>query len=213
MPAAGPQHAEGLVERVLDAGDVPDAEGDRVGVEARVREGQRHRVADDPVEPRRRRSAASARRRPRLSMSSVMSRTVAWPSPLDAPQEAEGDVAGAAGDVEQRHAGPRRQPVEHRVLPQPVDAEAHRVVHQVVARGDRARRRRARGPAFSASGTVSKPKWVVGSSAMHASALSVVSAAPYKAGRAGCNRARARRSTRCRSCPRSRRCAAASSRC
>ena len=34
------------------------------------------------------------------------------------------------------HPRPGRQPVEHRVLPQPVDAEAHRVVHHVVARGD-----------------------------------------------------------------------------
>ena len=38
-----------------------------------------------------------------------------------------------APDVEERHVRPRRQPVHHRRLPQPVDAKAHQVVHQVVA--------------------------------------------------------------------------------
>ena len=60
------------------------------------------------------------------------------PLPLHPPEEPEGDVAGPAGDVEEPHPRPGREPVEHRVLPEPVDPEAHRVVHQVVVRGDRA---------------------------------------------------------------------------
>ena len=50
--------------------------------------------------------------------------------------EAEGDVAGAAGHVEDRLALARRHPADERVLPQPVQAARHQVVHQVVARGD-----------------------------------------------------------------------------
>ena len=53
--------------------------------------------------------------------------------PIEHPER---DVAGAAGDVQEPHAGPRRQPVDQRRLPQPMDARAHQVVHQVVAVGD-----------------------------------------------------------------------------
>ena len=50
---------------------------------------------------------------------------------------AERDVAGAAGDVEQRErrVAPRRiERVDHDVLPDPVQAHRHQIVHQVVAR-------------------------------------------------------------------------------
>jgi hypothetical protein len=49
---------------------------------------------------------------------------------------AEGNVAGAAGDIEQRERriGARRiERVDHDVLPDPVQARRHQVVHQVVA--------------------------------------------------------------------------------
>ena len=94
------------------------------------------RVADHPVE-RAGEAAASARRRAlgQHLRGQVDDGGVA--APLHPAQEAEGDVAGAAGHVDQPHARPGRQPVEQRVLPQPVHAEAHRVVHQVVLRRDR----------------------------------------------------------------------------
>ena len=50
---------------------------------------------------------------------------------------AEGDVAGAAGHVEDRLAGARLHPGDEAVLPQPVHAARHQVVHQVVAARDR----------------------------------------------------------------------------
>ena len=48
---------------------------------------------------------------------------------------AEGDVAGAAGDVEQRKrriALRRVERIDHDVLPDPVQARRHQIVHQVV---------------------------------------------------------------------------------
>jgi hypothetical protein len=48
----------------------------------------------------------------------------------------KGDVAGAAGDVEQRERpiAPRRvERADHDVLPDPMQARRHQVVHQVVA--------------------------------------------------------------------------------
>ncbi len=50
---------------------------------------------------------------------------------------AEGDVAGAAGDIEQRERRVALRRIErrdHDVLPDPVQARRHQVVHQVVAR-------------------------------------------------------------------------------
>ena len=49
---------------------------------------------------------------------------------------AERDVAGAAGDIEQRERriGARRiERIDHDVFPDPVQARRHQVVHQVVA--------------------------------------------------------------------------------
>ena len=49
---------------------------------------------------------------------------------------AERDVAGAAGDVEQRKrriAARRIERVDHQVFPDPMQAARHQVVHQVVA--------------------------------------------------------------------------------
>ena len=54
------------------------------------------------------------------------------------PRDAEGDVARAAGDVEMGE-GARRRGMhlgDQNVLPHPVQAEGHQIVHQVVAVGD-----------------------------------------------------------------------------
>ena len=55
-----------------------------------------------------------------------------------APRHAEGDVAGAAGHVEDALARPRLHAGDEAVLPQPVHAARHQVVHHVVAARDRA---------------------------------------------------------------------------
>jgi hypothetical protein len=67
-------------------------------------------------------------------MGSVMSQTRGMAP--GARQKAEGHVAGAARHVQQRWPGARRQPVHHRVFPEPVDADRHHVVHHVVFAGD-----------------------------------------------------------------------------
>ena len=51
-------------------------------------------------------------------------------------RRAEGDIAGAAGDIEQRErriALGRVERVDHDVFPDPVQARRHQIVHQVVA--------------------------------------------------------------------------------
>jgi hypothetical protein len=51
------------------------------------------------------------------------------------PREAEGDVAGASGHVEDRLALAWTHPPDEQVLPLAVEAPRHQVVHQVVAPG------------------------------------------------------------------------------
>src|SRR3546814_6072094 len=52
-------------------------------------------------------------------------------------EDAEGDIAGAAGDIQHADRAGGAEPVDHGGFPQPVDAARHQVVHQVVAAGDR----------------------------------------------------------------------------
>jgi hypothetical protein len=63
-----------------------------------------------------------------------------------ARQGAQGNIAGAAGDIEQTLARTRLQRGHHLALPPAVDTGAHQIVHQVVAPGnaveDRAHQRR-----------------------------------------------------------------------
>ena len=82
-----------------------------------------------------------------------MSRTVARVPAPPAVEHAEGDVAGAAGDIEQRER--RGSPAwrrridrgDQRVLPGAVQPARHQVVHQVVAARDRCGTRRRPAPA------------------------------------------------------------------
>ncbi len=46
------------------------------------------------------------------------------------------DVSGAASDIEKILAWARRQPGHHSGFPPAMDAGAHQIVHQIVARGD-----------------------------------------------------------------------------
>jgi hypothetical protein len=134
QPPAGFQHAERLRQGVGDARDVPDAEADRVDVEAVVLERQRHRVAHDPVEL----FGQLRGLRPPFAFDQHRFRHVEHRGrrPRRALEEPERDVARAARHVQKALTVPRREPVHHRVLPQPVDAAAHHVVHHVVAAGD-----------------------------------------------------------------------------
>ena len=65
-----------------------------------------------------------------------MSQTVALKARARGLGGAKGDIAGAAGDVEQRErrlAARRIERVDHQVLPDPVQARRHQIVHQIVA--------------------------------------------------------------------------------
>ena len=44
--AAGLEHSQRFLERLVDMGDIPDAEGDRISIEALVGESQRLGIAD-----------------------------------------------------------------------------------------------------------------------------------------------------------------------
>ena len=137
---AGLQHAEGLLERLLDARHVADAEGDGHRVIAAVGEGRQFLgVGLDEAEPVGIGAPLGAllanRQHLLVDVGNRHQRR------LGAVGDAEGDVAGAAGHVEHAEgdgrAPGRRQPGDEGVLPQAVDAARHEVVHQVVAAGDR----------------------------------------------------------------------------
>ena len=121
-------------------GDVADAEGDRIGVEGAIGEGQRLGIALRRCVMRsRERRARRTRPRATSSISGLMSQRTAVAFSPEARGEADGDVAGAAGDIEQpeRRAAARR--LDHGdevVLPQPMQAAGHEIVHEVVAAGD-----------------------------------------------------------------------------
>ncbi len=135
--SAVPEHAEGLRERLLDPGDVADAEGDRVGVESAVAEGQvlgvgldeRHTVFEaasfGPFGPNAQHVGVD-----------VGDRHAGLAPPR--PRDAEGDVAGAACDVQMVEWARRRRTDlgGQNVLPDAMQAERHQIVHHVVAVGD-----------------------------------------------------------------------------
>ena len=122
-----------LRQRRRDPGHVADAEGDRVGVEGAVREGQRLRVALDPVDAALVASggplAPDGQHRP-----VDVENGDAGLRPAGV-QHAKGHVPGAAGDVESVEGpGSRRvQAGDEGVLPGPVQPAGHQVVHEVVA--------------------------------------------------------------------------------
>ena len=136
-PPARLQHAARLGERALDVGDVAQAEGDRVEVDAAVGKGQRLGIAAQPLDPREDavvdRAGAADLEHLLIDVADDDVAALLWIEPL---QRAAGDVAGAAGDIDQQLARPRREPGDHLVLPPAVDAGAHQIVHQIVAAGD-----------------------------------------------------------------------------
>ncbi len=119
-------------------GDVADAEGDGIGVHAGIRERQGLGIAAHPFDVRFASLAGAHHAFGQhvgidvadgdLSLAAAHAREL---------RDAESDVAGAAGHIQHLPAGPRVQPFDHGVLPQPVDARAHQIVHEVVFARDR----------------------------------------------------------------------------
>ena len=99
--AAGPQHAKGFLQREIDLRHVADAERDGVGVEAAIRKGQRLGIALDEtnavVEMLRGRAVAADLEHIDIDVADGGAKAGARRL-----RGAKSDIAGAAGDVEQR---------------------------------------------------------------------------------------------------------------
>src|SRR6266516_1891168 len=130
------EHAKRFVEREIDPRHVADAERNGVAVEMAVRESQRFRITLDE----RHALVEMPRRGARAADSEHIGIDVAYRGPkarARRPGGAERDVAGAAGDVEQRKwriAARRIERVDHYFFPEPMQAHRHQIVHQVGAR-------------------------------------------------------------------------------
>ena len=101
-----------LAERRRDIGDVADAESDRIGVEEAIGEGQRLGVGlgpDEAVDAAFLRALHAHFEHRRIDVRHRHARAVAL--------EAEGDVAGAAGHVEDLLARARLHATDEAVLP------------------------------------------------------------------------------------------------
>jgi len=141
-PPAGFQHAPGLAQGGGDVGHVADAEGDHIGVGAGVGQRQRLSVADAPGDFRRPAALAAGGDHlgvvvddedPRVVPHSI--RGVSQLRLAGQLGEPHRHVAGAAGAVDDGLAWARIEARRGHVLPEPVHARAHQVVHQVVAAG------------------------------------------------------------------------------
>ena len=132
---AGLQHPARLGQGLVDLGDIAQPEGDGIGIDAAVGQGQGLGIARHPIDP----GDDSAVDGPVAPDRQHGRGQIADDDPGARPrlrQKALGDVAGPAGDIEQELARPGRQPIDHGRLPQAVDAPGHQIVHQVVAPGD-----------------------------------------------------------------------------
>jgi hypothetical protein len=130
-PAAALQHAVGFAQRGGNVRHVPDAERDRVGIERPIGEGQDLGVGLRPYETLDATLAGAAHADLQHRRVDIRDR-----HRRAATRKAEGDVAGAAGHVEDVLARAGLHPADEAVLPQAVHAARHGVVHQVVAAGD-----------------------------------------------------------------------------
>src|SRR5262249_927131 len=129
------KHAKGLFQRKVDARHVADSECNGVAVEAAVREGKRLRIAFDEghtvVEMPGDRAFASDVQHILVDIADGRVETF-----TGRVGRAKSNVAGAAGHVEQgegRATLGRVERIDHDVLPDPVQAHRHQIVHQVVS--------------------------------------------------------------------------------
>jgi hypothetical protein len=151
----GARHGTDLPQRLADARDVADAEGDRVHVEARVVEGQLLRVRHDPVHPRP--AGGSARVELRRALPALVEHLLIDVAHDDARllvivhagrrwmctqlvRDAEGDVARATRNVQHLQVGAalgaHAQHAHEDVLPRSMDAGRHEIVHDIVVGGN-----------------------------------------------------------------------------
>lgn len=134
--SAALEHAIGFRQCEVHAGDIADAEGDGIGVEGLVGQGQALGIGldvfDSVLEGGRGAVAADGEH---FAVNVEYGGAGAGARSL---HDAEGDVAGAARNVEEVKrtvlAGPERG--DEGVFPDAVQADRHEIVHQVVARGD-----------------------------------------------------------------------------
>src|SRR5271154_769040 len=137
-PPARLQHTPRLGERLFDMRHVADTESDRVGVHGLIGDRQFLGIATDPGDGALAHLLRTAHALIQHGSVDIADRDLrfaaARPRKLG---DAEGDVARAAGNIEDRLPRLRIEPFDHGVFPQPMDAARHQIVHRVVARGDR----------------------------------------------------------------------------
>ena len=135
--AAALQHPEGFRQRHVDMRHVADAEGDRIGVEGLAVEGQFLGIGLDEIEIVGEAASSSARSAPTASIEPLMSSTVAC-ALRPRPRRCERRCRRCRRQRRARdRSGPRRiERGHHGILPDPVQAARHHVVHDVVALGD-----------------------------------------------------------------------------
>jgi len=117
---------------------VANAEGNRIGVEGRIRKGQRLGIATDPFDGGFAFLFGAAHPLAQHLLVDVTDGDCGLAAPAARQiDNAKSDIAGAARHIQCLPGGLRVQPFHHRILPDAVDAGAHQVVHQVVARRHR----------------------------------------------------------------------------
>ena len=128
------QHPTHLAQGSSLVGDVAQAEGDRDQVEAGVRERQRFgielHVAQAAHQPAIGQAVAADAEHRRIDVAEHHLAGLA-----DALVHQRGDIAGAAGQVEHAIAALDARGPDEIALPDPMHAQRHQVVHQVVFAG------------------------------------------------------------------------------
>ena len=118
-------------QRLVDPGHVADTEGDRIGVELARGIAQLFRILARPGQA----GDAAFHRAFDPNVEHVLI-DIGHGHFRAAFRHAEGDVARAPRHVEHRFAVLGLHPLDETVLPQPVHAPRHRIVHDVVFAGD-----------------------------------------------------------------------------
>ncbi len=119
-------------------GHVSDAEGDRIGVHTCIRHGQAFGVAAHPADHTRAQYVAALQTFIQHRSIDIADDDLGLATfCLRASGDPHGNVASASRHIEHAHAGLRIEPIDEGVLPKPVNAPTHQIVHQVVAVGHR----------------------------------------------------------------------------
>lgn len=133
-PPAGFKHPDGFGQGCIYMCHVPQAEGDGVNIHAFIRDGQGFRVARDPAKVREPPvKGAVATHGEHLSINIAQGDAGAGPGFLP---DAEGDIPGAARNIQIIKTGPRADAADQMVLPQAVNPGGHEIIHDVIGRGN-----------------------------------------------------------------------------